>query len=74
VPRDHGLQRRRQVVPAARIIELIAKQVPVTDIDPEGEFRSLREKFDMLLIRAGGDITPEMRTAGLCWRRLSSHR
>lgn len=57
-----------------RLIELIAKQVQVIVIDPEGEFNTLREKFDMLLVGAGGEIAPEVRTARQLARKLGELR
>lgn len=57
-----------------RLIELIAKQVQVIVIDPEGEFNTLREKFDMLLVGAGGEIMPEVRTARQLARKLGELR
>jgi DNA helicase HerA-like ATPase len=32
-------------------------------IDPDGEFRTLRERFDYVLVGAGGDTTPDPATA-----------
>lgn len=57
-----------------RIIELLASRVQVIIIDPEGEFASLREKFDMLLVGKGGEIEPEIRTARALARKLAELR
>jgi len=57
-----------------RLIELIARQVQVIVIDPEGEFNTLREKFDMLLVGQGGEIAPEVHTAGKLARKLAELR
>lgn len=39
-------------------------------IDPEGEFASLREKFDYLLAGRDGDVPADLKTAKLLARRL----
>jgi DNA helicase HerA-like ATPase len=39
-----------------KIIESIGNQVQQIVIDPEGEFVTLREKFDFALVSKGGDI------------------
>ncbi len=57
-----------------RIIELIARQVQVIVIDPEGEFNTLREQFDMLLVGQGGEIAPEIRTAKKLAAKLAELR
>lgn len=57
-----------------RLIELMAKQVQVLVIDPEGEFNTLRERFDMLLVGAGGEIAPQERTARKLAAKLAELR
>ena len=39
-----------------KVIESIGNQVQQIIIDPEGEFVTLREKFDFALVSKGGDI------------------
>src|SRR3990167_3508983 len=41
-----------------RIVELIAGRVQVIIIDPEGEFSTLRERYPLLLVGAGGEVAP----------------
>ncbi|MCC6192082.1 MAG: DUF87 domain-containing protein [Anaerolineales bacterium] len=57
-----------------RLIEQIARQVQVIVIDPEGEFNTLREKFDMLLVGSGGEVAAEARTARKLAAKLSELR
>src|SRR5579864_5427737 len=52
------------------IAEQAAGKVQVIILDPEGEFASLREKYDFLLVGSGGEIAAEPRTAGLLARKL----
>lgn len=53
-----------------RLIEQIIKFVQVIIIDPEGEFSSLREKFPLLLVGAGGEAAADYRAAPLLARKL----
>lgn len=53
-----------------RVIEKLSKIVQVFVIDHEGEFSTLRQKFDFVLIGEGGDALPDVRTAGLLAHRL----
>lgn len=53
-----------------RIIELLLKVVQVFVIDHEGDFSTLRPKFDFALIGEGGDAIPDVRTASLLAQRL----
>lgn len=39
-------------------------------IDNEGEFATLREKLDMVLVASDGDVAPQPRAAALLARRL----
>lgn len=57
-----------------RIIELVAKHLPVIILDWEGEFHTLREKYDFLLV--GGedaDCPVSVRGASLLARRIMEH-
>lgn len=54
-----------------RILEQTAGKVPQLVIDPEGEFATLREKFDYVIAAPhDGDAVAHPRTAGLLARRL----
>ena len=54
-----------------RILEQTHGKVQHLVIDPEGEFSSLREKFDYVLAAShGGDTAAEPRTAALLAERL----
>jgi Helicase HerA, central domain len=48
-----------------RLAEQLFGKVPVVIIDPEGEFATLREKYDYFLIGQGGDAPADVRSAGL---------
>lgn len=49
-------------------------RIPQIVIDPEGEFHTLREKFDYVLAAArGGDVEATPRTAAVLARRLVEH-
>lgn len=56
------------------LLRLIAEQaaghVQVLILDPEGEFATLRERFDFLLVGSGGEIPCDPRSAALLARRL----
>jgi hypothetical protein len=52
------------------VAEQAAGKVQVVILDPEGEFASLREKFDFLLVGSGGEVPAEPRAAGLLARRV----
>lgn len=56
------------------LLRLIAEQaaghVQIIILDPEGEFATLREKFDFLLVGSGGEIPTEVRSAALLARKL----
>jgi hypothetical protein len=53
-----------------RIAEQLFGQVPIVIIDPEGEFATLREKLDFVLVGKGGETPADLRSAGLVARRL----
>lgn len=53
------------------IAERAAKHVQVIILDPEGEFATLREKFDFALVGRGGEVAAEVRTANLLARKLT---
>jgi hypothetical protein len=53
-----------------RIVEQSFKHVPIIIIDPEGEFGTLREKFDFVLAGPGGDTPVDVRSAALLARRV----
>lgn len=50
------------------VLRLIAEQgsrkVPVIVLDPEGEYASLRDHVDAVLVGEGGELMPDVRTAG----------
>jgi hypothetical protein len=52
------------------IIERAASRMPVIVLDMEGEFVTLREKFDMVIAGEGGEVNVDVRSAALFGRRL----
>ena len=52
------------------IAEQAATQVPVLILDPEGEYGTLREQLDLVLVGDDGDIRPTVKTAPVIARRL----
>lgn len=56
------------------LLRLIAEQsnekVQTIILDPEGEYATLREKFDMVLVGEGGEIPAEIKSARLLARKL----
>jgi hypothetical protein len=56
------------------LAEQIAGQVPTWIIDPEGEFASLREKLDLVLVGRQGELAADPRSAELLARRLMELR
>ena len=52
------------------ILEQTHGVVPHLIIDPEGEFASLREKYDYLLAGKGGDIPADPNTAAMLARKM----
>ncbi len=53
-----------------RILEQTHGHVPQIVLDPEGEFHTLREKYDYILAGKGGDCPAEVKTAALLARRV----
>lgn len=53
-----------------RIVEQMFGKVQVIVIDPEGDFATLREKFDFLLVGKDGDTPADVRSAGLLAQKL----
>lgn len=60
------------------LFRLIAEQtLPTTQtiiIDPEGEFSTLRERHDILIVARDGEIQPDPKTAKLLARKLAELR
>lgn len=52
------------------LVENVAAILPIFVIDPEGEYASLREKFNFVLVGEGGDIPIHPNTAATTARRL----
>src|SRR4051794_32063608 len=53
-----------------RLLEQSHGKVQQIVIDPEGEFSTLREKFDYVLAAKGGDTAADPRSAALLARKL----
>lgn len=53
-----------------KLVEQIFGRVQVIILDPEGEFASLREKFDFVLAGKGGDTPADPRSAALLATKL----
>jgi hypothetical protein len=53
-----------------RMIEQSFGRVPQIIVDPEGEFSTLRQKFDLVLVGKGGDTPADIRSAQLLAHRL----
>lgn len=53
-----------------RFAEQVIGKVPIIIIDPEGEFATLREKHDFVLVGKGGDTPADLRSAELVAHRL----
>jgi hypothetical protein len=58
------------------LLRLIAERAGIQTIvlDNEGEFASLREAVDVLLVGAGGELTADPRHAALLARRLLEYK
>lgn len=56
------------------LIEKTAEHVQWIIIDPEGEFASLREKFDFLLVGKDGEVPVDARSAKLLARKIMETR
>ncbi len=52
------------------IAEQACKKVQVVILDPEGEFHTLREKFDFALAGRGGEVSVDLRTASLLSKKI----
>jgi hypothetical protein len=64
----HRQQRRRQVV--APPFEQLGRTTQLLVLDREGEFVTLREKLDLLLVGPGARLPADVRSAPLLVRRL----
>ena len=53
------------------ISESVASSIQTIIIDPEGEFSTLREKLDVLIVAENGDLRADIRSAGLLARKLA---
>jgi uncharacterized protein DUF87 len=53
------------------IAENVASSIQTILIDPEGEFPTLREKLDLLIVSENGDLRADIRSAGLLARKLA---
>lgn len=53
-----------------RLLEQSHGKVQQIIIDLEGEFHTLREKYDYILVSKEGDIKPEVKSAGLLAKKL----
>lgn len=53
-----------------RLVEQAYGKVQIIILDPEGEFSTLREKFDFVLAGKGGDTPADPKSAALLARRL----
>jgi len=52
------------------VVEKTIPHIPTIIIDPEGEFSTLREKFDIVLVGEQGELEADPRSAGLLARKL----
>lgn len=57
-----------------RILEQSFDKIPQIILDTEGEFSTLRQKFDYILIGKGHEITADHKTAALLAQRLIKER
>lgn len=53
-----------------RLVEQLFGKVQIIIIDPEGEFATLREKFDFVLVGKGGETSADPRSASLLAEKL----
>lgn len=53
-----------------RLAEQLIQIMPVMIIDPEGEFATLREKFNFVLVGKGGETPADCRSAKLVMHKL----
>lgn len=56
------------------LIERTAEKVQWIVIDPEGEYSTLREKFDFMLVGPDGELPVDVRSAGLLARKIMETR
>jgi len=56
------------------LIERTAEKVQWIVIDPEGEYSTLREKFDFMLVGPEGELPVDVRSAGLLARKIMETR
>jgi hypothetical protein len=53
-----------------QLLEQTHGRIPHLIIDPEGDFPTLREKFDYLLVGRGGELAADVATAGTLAQRI----
>lgn len=53
-----------------RIVEQACKKIPIIIVDREGEFATLRDKFDFVLVGPGGETPADPRSAKLVAEKL----
>lgn len=53
------------------ITEQVAEKIQTIIVDPEGEFPTLREKLDILVVGENGDVQANVQSAGLLARKLA---
>jgi hypothetical protein len=53
------------------ICEQVAASIQTIVLDPEGEFPTLRERLDLLIVSETGDLRADVRSAGLLARKLA---
>ncbi len=53
------------------IAEAVTSKIQTIIIDPEGEFSSLREKLDIMVVGDGGDVQASIQTAPLLAKKLA---
>lgn len=53
-----------------RLVEQLFGKVQIFIIDPEGEFATLREKFDFVLVGKGGETPADVRSAAMVAHKL----
>ena len=56
------------------LFEQLGQSTPLIVLDKEGEFFTLRERLDVLLVGPHGEIPTDVRSAGLLVRRLMERR
>jgi hypothetical protein len=57
-----------------KLVELVASKVPTLVIDPEGEFSTLRELVDLVLVGPDGEVPASTATAAKLAKRLMELR